>query len=177
MAAQYHFLSRYSFEGDPGRVWDAIASVESWPRWWSWLQKVDVVRAGGDGGLGAVYRFTVRAPAGYGFVYETENVGAEPLHHIDVVSSGDIVGRGRLVLEATSVTVDVWFAWLVETPKRWMTVLAPIARPMFTWNHDRMMDAFGVGLADVAGANLVTSHNQTIRPGAPGFWVMPDLPG
>ena len=84
MAAQYHFLSRYSFEGDPGRVWDAIASVESWPRWWSWLQKVDVVRAGGDGGLGAVYRFTVRAPAGYGFVYETENVGAEPLHHIGI---------------------------------------------------------------------------------------------
>jgi hypothetical protein len=169
MAARYHFLSTYRFEGDPERVWEVIQAVESWPQWWSWLNKVEVLRPGTtDIGLGAVYRYTVRAPAGYGFVYQTENVAVEPARRIDVVSSGEIVGRGRLAIESHSDgPLVVWFAWLVETPTLWMRILAPIARPMFTWNHDRMMDAFGAGLAKKADMRLLSSENSTIRPGAP----------
>lgn len=176
MAAKYHFLSTYRFWGDLERVWATIAAVESWPQWWSWLRRVDVLRAPTrDDGLGAVCRHTMRTPSGYGFVFETECVTVERLRRVDVVSSGDIVGRGRLAVEPRDTDeFDLRFAWLVETPKRWMTLLAPIARPLFTWNHALLMDAFGKGLAEQSGTRLVSSSHTATKPGAPGFWVMPE---
>ncbi len=175
MAARYHFLSAYRMVGDQERVWDVIQDVPAWPAWWSWVKRVDVVREGGDDGVGARYRYTVRTPTGYGFVYETEAVEVERLRRIDITSSGEIVGRGRLAIEPRADgELHVWFAWLVETPKAWMTLLAPVARPVFTWNHDRMMDAFGAGLAREAGARLLSATNTALGPGAPGFWVMPE---
>ncbi len=176
MAAQYHFLSEYSIRGDPERVWSALVDVVSWPSWWPWLKKVEVLRpATGPDDVGAIYRNTVRAPAGYGFVYDTEITGVDHLRLIDVDSRGDIEGRGRFLLRRQpDGTLYLAFAWLVETPKRWMSFLAPIARPAFTWNHDKMMRSFGAGLAGVARAELLSARNSTIRPGRPGFHVMPE---
>lgn len=175
-AAQYHFLSEYRLRGDPERIWAALIDVDSWPTWWTWLKRVDVLREpSGDDGLGGIYRNTVRAPAGYGFVYETELTDVDHLHRIDVTSRGDIVGRGRFLLApAPDGALNVSFAWLVETPKRWMTVIAPVARPVFTWNHDRMMTAFGTGLATSADAACESTRNSSLAPGARGFWVLPE---
>ena len=35
----------------------------------------------------------------------------------------------------------------VRTTKRWMNLAAPIARPLFKWNHDIVMQQGGKGLA------------------------------
>jgi len=179
MAAQYHFLSEYTIRGDPERVWAALRDVSSWPTWWPWLKRVDLVaQPVTPDGVGATYRNTVRAPAGYGFVYDTKITAIEPMRLIDADSSGDIAGRGRFIVQVRpDASIYLAFAWLVETPKLWMTMLAPIARPAFTWNHDRMMSAFGTGLAHVAGAELVSSRNTTVKPGSPGFHVMPQPQG
>jgi hypothetical protein len=71
----------------------------------------------------------------------------------------------------------VSFAWLVETPKWWMNLFAPIARPAFTWNHDKLMTDFGRGLAKASGGVLTSVGNTARKPGAPGFYEMPDLGG
>src|SRR5690242_7694850 len=64
VVAQYHFLSEYTFEGGPERIWTALNDVTSWPSWWSWLKRVDVLREPTVAGEpGAIYRNTVRAPA------------------------------------------------------------------------------------------------------------------
>ena len=178
MAAQYHFLSEYTLRGDVEALWAALADVPAWPAWWSWLKKVELLRpATGPDGLGASYRNTVRAPAGYGFVYTTEITDVERLRRIDVLSSGDIAGRGRfLIVPTANGDLDLSFPWLVSTPKRWMTAIAPLARPMFNWNHDRMMSAFGAGIAKAAGLELISTRNSSLRPGSPGFQVMPTAP-
>jgi hypothetical protein len=73
VVAQYHFLSEFIIEGDPGRIWATLDDVPTWPTWWSWLKRVDVLReAEADTGIGAIYRNTVRAPAGYGLTNDTE---------------------------------------------------------------------------------------------------------
>lgn len=177
MVAQYHFLSEYTFEGGPERIWTALNDVTSWPSWWSWLKRVDVLREPTVAGEpGAIYRNTVRAPAGYGLTYDTEITAIEPMRRIDLDSRGDLLGRGRfLVRPQADDSTYVSFAWLVGTPKAWMSFLAPIARPAFSWNHDQMMTAFGKGLARTAGAGLRSHANTTIAPGTPGFQVMPEL--
>ena len=55
------------------------------------------------------------------------------------------VGRWRF-FEQGGVTAVV-YEWNVETTARWMNVLAPLGRPAFEWNHDRVMQAGGEGLA------------------------------
>jgi hypothetical protein len=36
-----------------------------------------------------------------------------------------------------------------------MNVLAPVARPLFAWNHDHVMRSGGEGLARLLGARLL----------------------
>lgn len=179
MAAEYHFLSEFRFRGDRDRLWDPLVDVERWPAWWSWLKRIEVLRpATGPDGLGSSIRSTVRAPAGYGLVYITEVVHVDRPRRIDLTSSGDLIGVGRFLLAGEAGDVaSLSFAWLVSTPKRWMSAAAPVARPMFTWNHDRMMKTFGEGLARQAGLELLEARNSSLRPGDPGFLVMPADPG
>jgi hypothetical protein len=179
MAARYHFLSSYTLTSSPEALWPALMEVRTWPSSWKWLKRIDIVReATAEDGVGAIYRNHVRAKTGYGFVYTTEIAEVDDLRRIDVLSAGDIVGRGRFLLSARpDGGTDVSFAWLVETPKWWMNLLAPIARPAFTWNHDYLMSDFGKGLAHHTGGELTNVRNETLSPGSPGFHVLPAADG
>ena len=53
------------------------------------------------------------------------------------------VGNSQTTVRLTTVRYD----WKVETTKRWMNLIAPIARPLFSWNHDVVMGWGGEGLA------------------------------
>ena len=179
MAARYHFLSEFSLTSERDAVWAALTAIRDWPTWWQSLKRVDLERdATSDDGVGGIYRLHVRAPTGYGFEYSTETVEVDRPRRIDGISSGDIVGRGRfLVSLGPSGGTDVSFLWLVETPKWWMNLLAPLARPAFTWNHDKVMTDFGRGLAQASGGTLTSVRNRALKPGSPGFYEMPAVTG
>ena len=49
----------------------------------------------------------------------------------------------------------VVYEWNVRTTKQWMNLLAPIARPVFAWNHDTVMGWGGEGLARRVGGRLL----------------------
>ncbi|HKQ32652.1 MAG TPA: polyketide cyclase, partial [Thermodesulfobacteriota bacterium] len=44
------------------------------------------------------------------------------------------------------------YDWQVETTKPWMNLIAPLARPIFKWNHDVVMKWGAEGLARRLGA-------------------------
>ena len=49
------------------------------------------------------------------------------------------------------------YEWNVATTKPWMNLLAPVARPIFEWNHDWVMGHGGEGIAKLLGCRLVAS--------------------
>ncbi len=49
------------------------------------------------------------------------------------------------------------YEWNVSTGKRWMNAVAPLARPVFAWNHDLVMRWGGEGLARELGLPLLAS--------------------
>jgi hypothetical protein len=57
------------------------------------------------------------------------------------------------------VTV-VRYHWSVKTAKAWMNLLAPIARPLFEWNHDVLMRWGGEGLAKLLGAKSISIESH-----------------
>jgi hypothetical protein len=65
------------------------------------------------------------------------------------------VGTWRLYTgQGTAIVYD----WRVQTTKRWMNAVGPLARPVFAWNHDLVMRQGGKGLAAELGAELLL-HN------------------
>jgi hypothetical protein len=160
-------------------VWAALMASEEWPSWWRWLKRIDVVReAASADGVGAIYRNHIGSPTGYAFAFESAVAEVDHLRRIDLTLTGEIVGRIRYLLsDGPSGETRISYAQPVETPKWWMNLLAPIARPGFTWNHDRLMTDFGKGLATASGGELVTVRNWTLEPGAAGFYEIPALEG
>jgi hypothetical protein len=51
----------------------------------------------------------------------------------------------------------VLYEWHVGTSKRWMNLLAPLARPVFEYNHDVVMRWGGEGLARRLGVRLLAA--------------------
>ena len=51
----------------------------------------------------------------------------------------------------------VVYEWNVATTKRWMNLLAPLARPVFAWNHDWVMGNGAEGIAAHLGCRLLAA--------------------
>jgi uncharacterized protein YndB with AHSA1/START domain len=172
-AARYNFVSEYILQGERQAIWRALVDFEHIAQWWEGLKRLEIVRPAANGdGTGLIYRNYVRAPLGYTFDYSCEVVGVDPLRRLDLLASGELVGRGRFLLaDTTDGSLRLTFHWMVETPKVWITLLTPIARPVFTRNHHRMMISFGVGLARASRAALLSTRNTALSPAADRYDV------
>ena len=65
-------------------------------------------------------------------------------------------GIGRWCFYNDGVTTIVRYEWQVHTNRFWMNVLAPLARPVFEWNHNHVMRQGGKGLAHLLNARLIS---------------------
>jgi len=165
-AARYHFVSEYIFQGERQAIWRALVDFEHIGQWWKGLKRLEIVRhSASDDGTGLIYRNYVRAPLGYTFDYSCEVVGVDPLRRLDLLAAGELVGRGRfLLVDDSDGTLRLTFHWMVETPRVWITLLTPIARPIFGRNHHRMMTSFGAGLAEASNTTLLAVRNTALSP-------------
>ncbi len=109
----------------------------------------------GPDGVGGVSRFTFRSVLPYDLVFDMRSVRVERHRLLEAVASGELAGTGRWRFFVQEGATAVTYEWDVETTARWMNLLAPVARPAFAWNHDRVMRAGGEGLAALIGARLL----------------------
>lgn len=173
MAARYHFITEIELVADPRDVWDALARSEDWPGWWKWLEFVEVIDEGGRDGVGRRVRNVVASPLLYRLSYEGEVTRVGEPYRARFEAVGDLEGVGQFEIDSGGGSTVVTFDWLVTTPRWWMNLLAPIARPLFAWSHHRLMDDFGVGLAQASGGTLLDVTNHSLDPREPGFFELP----
>jgi hypothetical protein len=72
-------------------------------------------------------------------------------------ASGELAGSGHWRLFEQDGITAVTFEWNVRTTKAWMNAIAPVARPVFAYNHDVVMRWGGEGLARRLGCNLLAA--------------------
>jgi hypothetical protein len=96
-----------------------------------------------------------RLPYPLAFEFTTEEV-ERPLTMAGR-AEGELAGTGRWRLFEDAGVTAVLYEWNVHTTKPWMKLLAPVARPVFAWNHDVVMRWGGDGLARRLGARLLAS--------------------
>jgi hypothetical protein len=159
--ADYRFLTTWLVEAERERVWDAIYESERWPEWWRGVEEAERLADGDENGIGQVGRYVWRSRLPYPVRFEMTTTRVERPFLLEGDAVGELAGTGRwrLFEEATTrphVTA-VLYEWDVSTTKAWMNLLAPIARPVFQWNHDWVMRNGGTGLAKLLGANLLAA--------------------
>jgi hypothetical protein len=172
--ARYHFVTDIHLSAPPEPVWQFIADPSAWPQWWRWLKTVDILERGDADTLGQRARFTFGTALPYSLSFESETVRAVRPLLLEGKATGELAGTGRWELSGGAMGTNARYTWIVETTKRWMNAMAPIARPAFSWNHDVLMRDFAKGFARAVHAELLQVKNQTVRPRSPGFGDLPD---
>jgi uncharacterized protein YndB with AHSA1/START domain len=155
--AQYEFLTTWCLDAPIDRVWDALYESERWPEWWRGVERVQVLEPGDADRVGELSRYTWKSRLPYRLEFDMRTTRVERPFLVEGTAQGELAGQGRWRLFEARGTTAVTYEWTVETTERWMNLLAPLARPVFAWNHDVVMRNGGVGLARRLGANLLVA--------------------
>lgn len=139
MSTAYSFVTAWEIDAPIEPVWEAILHSEHWPQWWRGVLAVTELEAGEPGGLGNLRRYTFRGRLPYTLGFDARVTRIEAPHALDAAAEGDLVGEGRWRLRAEGARTLVRYEWDVCTTRAWMDWIAPLARPLFTWNHDVIM--------------------------------------
>ena len=159
---RYRFLTTWLLEAERERVWEAVYDSESWPEWWRGVIATERLAEGDAAGLGQVGRYTWRSRLPYDLVFEMCTTRVERPELLEGEASGELAGTGRWrfferAAEGAGPVTAVLYEWDVATTKRWMNLLAPLARPVFRWNHDWVMRNGAVGICERLGCRLIAA--------------------
>ncbi len=137
---EYSFVTRWKIRAPLERVWDAIYHSEQWPTWWKGVERVEEIRsASGPNGVGSVRRFIWKNTLPYRLTFDMTVTRVDPPEIIESIAAGELEGTGRWTLTPMGLGTVARYDWNVRTTKLWMNLLAPVAHPLFRWNHDVVM--------------------------------------
>ena len=138
--SDYEFVTIWNFDAPLERVWEIIKHSESWSDWWKGVIRVVELKEGDADGLGSIRRSTWKSAQPYALEFDSEIIRIEPLKLIEASAFGELHGNGLWQFEPLSnASTRVRYDWRVNTTKKWMNILAPVARPFFRWNHNIIM--------------------------------------
>lgn len=156
--ARYEFVTIWRVDAPVERVFDAISESEKWPEWWPGVERVEEIAPGNTGdGVGNLRRYTWKSKLPYRLTFDMRTTRVERPFLLEGVAEGELDGRGRWTLTSIPGGTEVRYDWTVQTTQRWMNLLAPVAKPVFRWNHDVVMGWGGEGLARRLGARLLSA--------------------
>ena len=136
----YSFVTVWNFRKPLEKVWDGIYYSDRWPTWWRGVERVEKLRpATGPNETGSVRRFTWKSRLPYRLTFDMTVTRVEPMSLIESTAGGELEGEGRWSLSSDGENTLVQYDWRVCTTKPWMNRMAPLAGPVFRWNHDVIM--------------------------------------
>ena len=156
--ADYSFLTTWLLESPREPVFEAIYDQERWPHWWRGVEEAEEMSPGRDGdGVGTVARMVWKSLLPYRVEFDVTTTRVERPHLLEGEAVGELSGVGRWRLFEQQGVTAVLYEWDVATSKAWMNLLAPVARPVFEWNHDWVMARGGEGIAGLLGCRLLAN--------------------
>ena len=152
--ADYQFSTVWQVEASLQDVWDVLSHPDQWPEWWSSLERVVEIKKGDIQGVGALHRYTWKGVLPYRLTFDINVLTILQYALLEGAASGEVEGRGVWSFIDTGRETIVRYDWNVRTTIRWMNILAPLAAPLFRWNHDTIMREGAKGLARKLGTHV-----------------------
>lgn len=122
-------------------VWSCLIDTETWPTWWKYVEAVEETTSGEASGLNNIRKYHWRTCLPYYLILDLRVTCIQPKYLVSVEVSGDLRGDGccRLSFQPGKSQTQVVFYWNVQTCKPWMNWFPRLTRPIFIWNHERVM--------------------------------------
>lgn len=157
----YDLVTLWQLDAPLDAVWEAITHPEDWPDWWTGAERVVSLDAGDERGVGARQHYTWKSVLPYRLSFVSRVTRVEHQRLLEGLVEGELEGVGRWHFRHENGLTLVRYEWQVRTTRRWMKLLAPLAHPLFRWNHDLLMRAGGIGLARYMHARGVAQTAPT----------------
>jgi uncharacterized protein YndB with AHSA1/START domain len=164
--ADYHYVSTWQLQAPIEQVWTAITDLEHLPAWYTGVEQARELAPGNAEGVGTRVRFVIKGRLPLRLVFEATITRSVPPWEQELRAEGELAGTGCWSLEQQGEVTTARYRWDVRTTKPWMNLLAPVARPIFTWNSKGVMLGAGEGLARFLGVRLVAA--EFTAPAWPG---------
>jgi hypothetical protein len=103
------------------------------------------------------YRIAWRSRIPYELEFEFTVRELEEPSSMSGEAAGALAGTGHWRLYEQDGITAVTYEWDVRTTKPWMNLIAPLARPVFEYNHNVVMRWGGEGLARRLDCNLLAA--------------------
>ncbi len=116
-----------------------------------------ILEHGDAEGVGSLGRYVWKSRLPYRLGFDTRIVAIDRPRYMEGHAAGELEGTGRWRLFEEGPMTAVTYQWEVRTTAAWMNRVAPLARPVFAWNHDVVMAWGAQGLARLLGARLLAS--------------------
>jgi len=139
---KYSFKNEYRINATPDIIWDILSDVESWPEIWKYFRTVQL--RGNDKILkqNMTIDCEVRAVIPYTFRFNTEIVKLIQYKELEVISRGDLNGRGIWTLDTVGKSTLSSFTWEVEPENIFIKILGylPLGNSLLRYSHNIMME-------------------------------------
>lgn len=136
MSVRLDSVREFHVAADTGAVWDALARVGDYPRWWNWLRHFDGTRLA----AGERWRCTVRPMVPYALRFVIELREVEPGERVAAGVSGDLVGQAALTLESVTTGTRVRLTASLAPQSRVARGVAVVLPGLARAGHDRVLD-------------------------------------
>lgn len=129
-------------------VWLHLIDTEKWPQWWRYVATVKEIATGNANGIGNIRQYVWRTCLPYQLLLTLRVIEVKPFRYLAVEVSGDLQGNGMcdVAWNAAKANTEITFHWLVNPTKPWMMQSTAVLKPVFTWNHNRVMKTGEQGL-------------------------------
>jgi carbon monoxide dehydrogenase subunit G len=164
--ADYRYVSTWRLQAPIQQVWAALNDLEHLPTWYAGVQEARELAPGDAQGVGRRVRYVIKGRLPLRLAFEATTTRSLPPQDQELQAEGELAGTGRWSLDQHGQITTVRYHWDVRTPRPWMNLLAPLARPIFTWNSKGVMLQAGQGLARFLGVPLVAA--EFTAPPSPG---------
>ena len=145
--SRYSFVTHWEIRSPLPRVWEALFRAEEWPRWWRGVESVvELEPATGEHRVGSLRRFIWKSALPYRLTFDMRVTRVLPMERMESRALGELEGTGVWTFRLDGSVTRVRYDWEVRTTQPWMNWAAPLARPLFAWNHDVVMRWGGEGL-------------------------------
>jgi hypothetical protein len=134
-----------------------LQDAERWPAWWPGVRRVTAIERGDSQRVGSRYRIAWRSRIPYDLEFDFTVRRVDEPCCMAGEATGDLEGTGTWRLFEQNGVTAVVYDWHVTTTRRWMNLAAPLARPVFEYNHDVVMRWGGQGLARRLGVELLAA--------------------
>jgi carbon monoxide dehydrogenase subunit G len=156
--ADYHYVSTWQLQAPIEQVWTVINDVERLPAWYPAVQAAQTLAAGDADGVGRRVRLVLKGRLPMQLAFEATVARLDPPWELELHAEGELAGSGRWLLDQQGEITTVRYLWDVRTTRPWMNLVAPIARPLFTWNTKGVLLEAGRGLARLLEVPLIRAE-------------------